>query len=114
MGPIMFSDEFHFQLFPDDHRGRVWRNLGKRADPAFTIATTQAFNQELLSGAPFLLTAEPLLSSLEHTYSTEREHGFAASKASGNYVVGDEIETSIANPQTLVVEKQHINTPEEP
>ncbi|GFU47205.1 HTH_Tnp_Tc3_2 domain-containing protein [Trichonephila clavipes] len=36
--PIVFSDESRLQLCPDDHRGRVWRNPGQRADPAFTIA----------------------------------------------------------------------------
>ncbi|GFT72842.1 hypothetical protein TNCV_5065721 [Trichonephila clavipes] len=42
------------------------------------------------------------------------EHDFAASKATDHDVVGDEIETNSANPQTLVVENQHINPPEEP
>ncbi|GFU77499.1 HTH_Tnp_Tc3_2 domain-containing protein [Trichonephila clavipes] len=37
-GRIVFSDEFCFQLCPDDHRRRVWRRPGQRADPAFTIA----------------------------------------------------------------------------
>ncbi|GFS51579.1 rab-like protein 3 [Trichonephila clavipes] len=31
-------DESRFQLYPDDHRRRVWRRPGQRADPAFTIA----------------------------------------------------------------------------
>ncbi|GFV40135.1 hypothetical protein TNCV_1533831 [Trichonephila clavipes] len=35
---IVFSDESHFQLCPDSNRRRVWRRLGQRADPAFTIA----------------------------------------------------------------------------
>ncbi|GFV43190.1 transposable element Tc1 transposase [Trichonephila clavipes] len=34
----VFSDDSCFQLCPDDHRGRVWRSPGQRADPAFTIA----------------------------------------------------------------------------
>ncbi|GFX69554.1 uncharacterized protein TNCV_1769231 [Trichonephila clavipes] len=44
------------------------------------------------------------------------EHDFAAAKTSNHDVVGDatEINTSSANPQTLVVESQHINPPEEP
>ncbi|GFS84094.1 transposable element Tc1 transposase [Trichonephila clavipes] len=33
-----FSDEFHFQLCPDNQRRRVWRCPGQRADPAFPIA----------------------------------------------------------------------------
>ncbi|GFW37978.1 transposable element Tc1 transposase [Trichonephila clavipes] len=32
---IVFSDESSFQLCPEDHRRRVWR---QRADPVFTIA----------------------------------------------------------------------------
>ncbi|GFU91604.1 uncharacterized protein TNCV_2543681 [Trichonephila clavipes] len=42
------------------------------------------------------------------------EHDFAASKATDHDVVGDEIENNSANTQTLVVENQHINLPEEP
>ncbi|GFU67510.1 uncharacterized protein TNCV_1599921 [Trichonephila clavipes] len=37
-GRIAFSDEPRFQLCPDNHRRCVWRRLGQRADPAFTIA----------------------------------------------------------------------------
>ncbi|GFX09997.1 uncharacterized protein TNCV_4101361 [Trichonephila clavipes] len=37
-GRIVFSDESHFQLCPDNHRRRVWRHLGQRADPVFPIA----------------------------------------------------------------------------
>ncbi|GFY25591.1 hypothetical protein TNCV_2487111 [Trichonephila clavipes] len=40
-----------------------------------------------------------------------REHDFTASNATDHDVVGDEAEN---NPQTLVVENQHINPPEEP
>ncbi|GFV85288.1 transposable element Tc1 transposase [Trichonephila clavipes] len=36
-GCKVFSDESRFQLCPDDHRRRVWRRPGQRADPAFTI-----------------------------------------------------------------------------
>ncbi|GFU76793.1 uncharacterized protein TNCV_4519501 [Trichonephila clavipes] len=34
---IVFGDESRFHLCPDDHRRRVWRRPGQRADPAFTI-----------------------------------------------------------------------------
>ncbi|GFT30311.1 transposable element Tc1 transposase [Trichonephila clavipes] len=37
-GFIVFSDESRFHLCPDDHRRRVWRRPGQRADYAFTIA----------------------------------------------------------------------------
>ncbi|GFS79529.1 transposable element Tc1 transposase [Trichonephila clavipes] len=36
-GRIVFSEEFRFQLWPDDHRRRVWKRPGQRADPAFPI-----------------------------------------------------------------------------
>ncbi|GFS69370.1 HTH_Tnp_Tc3_2 domain-containing protein [Trichonephila clavipes] len=35
---IVFSDEFRFQLCPDDDRRRVWRPQGQHANPAFTTA----------------------------------------------------------------------------
>ncbi|GFY32533.1 transposable element Tc1 transposase [Trichonephila clavipes] len=35
---MVFSEESRFQMCPEDHRRRVWRRPGKRADPAFTIA----------------------------------------------------------------------------
>ncbi|GFW86349.1 uncharacterized protein TNCV_4331331 [Trichonephila clavipes] len=41
------------------------------------------------------------------------EHDFAASKATDHDVVSEEIEKNSANLQTLVVENQHINPPEE-
>ncbi|GFV15538.1 HTH_Tnp_Tc3_2 domain-containing protein [Trichonephila clavipes] len=37
-GRIVFSYESRFHLCPDDHRRRVWRRPGQRADPSFTIA----------------------------------------------------------------------------
>ncbi|GFV96106.1 uncharacterized protein TNCV_1870671 [Trichonephila clavipes] len=43
----------------------------------------------------------------------QTEHDFAASKATDHDIVSDETENS-AHPQTLVVENQHINPPEEP
>ncbi|GFX41733.1 uncharacterized protein TNCV_388461 [Trichonephila clavipes] len=35
--PTLFSDDSRFQLFPDDHRRRVWRRPGQRADPVLPI-----------------------------------------------------------------------------
>ncbi|GFS79108.1 hypothetical protein TNCV_4408321 [Trichonephila clavipes] len=49
-----------------------------------------------------------------HNLRVFSEHDFAASKATDHDVVDDEIENSRANPQTLVVENQHINHLEEP
>ncbi|GFV28871.1 transposable element Tc1 transposase [Trichonephila clavipes] len=34
----VFSDESRFQLCPGDHRRRLWRRPGQRANPAFTSA----------------------------------------------------------------------------
>ncbi|GFY15846.1 uncharacterized protein TNCV_1284911 [Trichonephila clavipes] len=42
------------------------------------------------------------------------EHDFSASNATDHDVVGDETENNSANPQTLVIENQHINSPEKP
>ncbi|GFX00814.1 uncharacterized protein TNCV_4577811 [Trichonephila clavipes] len=43
-----------------------------------------------------------------------REHDFAASNSTDHNVLGDETDNNSANPQSLVVENQHINPPEEP
>ncbi|GFY11726.1 transposable element Tc1 transposase [Trichonephila clavipes] len=37
-GRIVFINESRFQLCPDDHRRRIWRRPGQRANPAFPIA----------------------------------------------------------------------------
>ncbi|GFW55651.1 uncharacterized protein TNCV_120351 [Trichonephila clavipes] len=42
------------------------------------------------------------------------EDDFAAAKAADHDVVGDATEINSANLQTLIVENQHINPPEEP
>ncbi|GFV53509.1 hypothetical protein TNCV_4746571 [Trichonephila clavipes] len=42
------------------------------------------------------------------------EHDFSAAKTTDRDVVGDATEINRANPQTMVVENQHINPPEEP
>ncbi|GFV46378.1 hypothetical protein TNCV_3232671 [Trichonephila clavipes] len=49
-----------------------------------------------------------------HNLLVLNEHDFAASKARDHDVVDDETENNSANSQTLVVENQHINPPEEP
>ncbi|GFV97324.1 transposable element Tc3 transposase [Trichonephila clavipes] len=49
-----------------------------------------------------------------HNYLVFSDHDFAASKATDHDVVGDETGNNSTNPQTLVVENQHINPPEEP
>ncbi|PRD22957.1 UNVERIFIED_CONTAM: hypothetical protein NCL1_47710 [Trichonephila clavipes] len=41
------------------------------------------------------------------------EHDFAASETTDHVAVGDETENNSANPQTLIVEIQHISPPEE-
>ncbi|GFX92212.1 uncharacterized protein TNCV_1741321 [Trichonephila clavipes] len=49
-----------------------------------------------------------------HNHLVFSEHDLAASKTTDYDVVGDATENNSANPQTLVVENQHINPPEEP
>ncbi|PRD33211.1 UNVERIFIED_CONTAM: hypothetical protein NCL1_18128 [Trichonephila clavipes] len=49
-----------------------------------------------------------------HNYFVFSGHGYAAAKSTNYNVVGDAIEINCANPQTLVVENQHINPSEEP
>ncbi|GFV41706.1 transposable element Tc1 transposase [Trichonephila clavipes] len=60
------NDESRFQLCPDDHRRRVWRCPGQRADPAFTIAFRTGLQQEVKLVKHFL--GQPDLSSFEHVW----------------------------------------------
>ncbi|GFU14389.1 transposable element Tc1 transposase [Trichonephila clavipes] len=39
-------EESRLQLYPNDHRGRVWRSPEQRGDPAFTIARHTGLLQE--------------------------------------------------------------------
>ncbi|GFV48825.1 uncharacterized protein TNCV_4269021 [Trichonephila clavipes] len=50
----------------------------------------------------------------DHNLLAFSKHDFAASKAADHDVVADETENNSANLHTLIVEKQHINLPEEP
>ncbi|GFT26629.1 transposable element Tcb2 transposase [Trichonephila clavipes] len=43
-GYIVFSDESRLQLCPDDHRRRVWRHPGQRADFSLTVARPTSIN----------------------------------------------------------------------
>ncbi|GFS72124.1 hypothetical protein TNCV_3904031 [Trichonephila clavipes] len=58
-------EESGFQLCPDDHRRRVWRAQYSVPILLSLLHATQALNQELWPGVPFLLTAGPLWSSFE-------------------------------------------------
>ncbi|GFW19347.1 uncharacterized protein TNCV_256741 [Trichonephila clavipes] len=49
-----------------------------------------------------------------HYHFLLREHDFASAKTTDHDVVGDGTEINSANPQTLEVENQHKNPPEEP
>ncbi|GFW24588.1 transposable element Tc1 transposase [Trichonephila clavipes] len=61
----VFSDESCFQLCPDDHRRRVWRQLEQRADPAFPIASHTGPQQGVLVWGAISFEAGLLWSSLE-------------------------------------------------
>ncbi|GFW36382.1 transposable element Tc1 transposase [Trichonephila clavipes] len=64
-GHIVFRDESHFHLCPDDHRRHVWRRPGQRADPAFTIAHHTDPQQGVMVWGALSFEAGPLWSSLE-------------------------------------------------
>ena len=51
---IVFSDESHFQLCPDDNHRRLLRGLGQWGESFLTIASTQAHNKALWSGCHLL------------------------------------------------------------
>ncbi|GFS94843.1 HTH_Tnp_Tc3_2 domain-containing protein [Trichonephila clavipes] len=56
-GPIVFSDESRIQLCPDDYRRRVSGDAhGSGSILLSLLHATQALNQKLWSGDPFLLT----------------------------------------------------------
>ncbi|GFX38379.1 transposable element Tc1 transposase [Trichonephila clavipes] len=61
----LFSDGSHFHLCPDDHRRRVWRRSGQRANPAFTIARHTGPRQGVMVWGAISFEAGPLWSSLE-------------------------------------------------
>ncbi|GFX00095.1 uncharacterized protein TNCV_3080911 [Trichonephila clavipes] len=64
-GRIVFSDESYSQLSPDDHRRRVWRRSGQRADPAFPIICHTEFQQGIMVRVAISFEAGPLWSSLD-------------------------------------------------
>ncbi|GFU10168.1 transposable element Tc1 transposase [Trichonephila clavipes] len=61
----MFSDESLFHLCPDDHGKCIWRQPGKRADPAFTIAHYTGTQQEVMVWGAISFEAGSIWSSLE-------------------------------------------------
>ncbi|GFX71712.1 transposable element Tc1 transposase [Trichonephila clavipes] len=62
---IVFSDESCFQLCPDDHRRRVWRRPGQRANPAFNIVRYTGPEQGVMIWGAISFETGPLWSSLE-------------------------------------------------
>ncbi|GFW23329.1 transposable element Tc1 transposase [Trichonephila clavipes] len=62
---IVFSNESSFHLCPDDHRKRVWRRPGPRADPAFTITRHTGPQQGVMFWSAISFEAGPLWASLE-------------------------------------------------
>ncbi|GFW78576.1 hypothetical protein TNCV_2243761 [Trichonephila clavipes] len=61
----MFSDESRFHLCPDDHRRRVWRRSGQRAESAFTMAHPTGPQQGVMAWAAISFEVKLLWSSLE-------------------------------------------------
>ncbi|GFW56873.1 transposable element Tc1 transposase [Trichonephila clavipes] len=64
-GRIVFSDESHFPLCPDDHLRHVWRRPWQRADPAFTIVRSTGPQPRLIKH--FLGQPDP--SPIEHVWN---------------------------------------------
>ncbi|GFU92568.1 HTH_Tnp_Tc3_2 domain-containing protein [Trichonephila clavipes] len=64
-GRIVFSDKSRFQLCPDDHRRRVRRRPGQRANPVFTIARHTGCQPGVMVWGTISFEAGPLWLSLE-------------------------------------------------
>lgn len=71
-GRIVFSDESRFQLCPDDHRRRVWRRPGQRADPAFTIARHTGPQQGVMVWGAISLDSRTPLVVIRGTLNAQR------------------------------------------
>ncbi|GFX35300.1 uncharacterized protein TNCV_101071 [Trichonephila clavipes] len=100
-------------------RKRILPELVGKAPPGQTI--TDKNIDELLSTAHFkAATVGNAVKGFKecgiepHNPLVFSEQYFAAAKTTGHDVVGDTTENNSANPQTLVVENQHINPPEKP
>ncbi|GFX63550.1 transposable element Tc1 transposase [Trichonephila clavipes] len=63
--PTLFNDESRFQRCPGDHRRRVWRRPGQRADPAFTIARHARPQPRIMVWGAIYFDNRTLWSSLE-------------------------------------------------
>ncbi|GFX62351.1 transposable element Tc1 transposase [Trichonephila clavipes] len=71
-GRIVFSDESHFHLCPDNHRRRVWR---QRAEPAFTIVRHKGPQQRVMVWGAISFEVGSLWLSLEtHSTLVRRRH----------------------------------------
>ncbi|GFT25664.1 HTH_Tnp_Tc3_2 domain-containing protein [Trichonephila clavipes] len=72
---VVFSAESRFQLWPYDHRRRIWRSPGQRADSAFTITHHIDPQSGVMVRGAFLLTAGLLWSSLDSHLQRNGIHG---------------------------------------
>ncbi|GFX37228.1 transposable element Tcb2 transposase [Trichonephila clavipes] len=50
--PVVFSDEFRFNLRSDDNRVRVWRPRGERLNPAFALQRHTALTASVMVWVP--------------------------------------------------------------
>ncbi|GFS88102.1 transposable element Tc1 transposase [Trichonephila clavipes] len=71
-GRIVFSDESHFQLCPGNHRRRVWRRLGQRADPSFTIACHTSPQLGVMVWGAISFDSRTLLGTIRGTLTAQR------------------------------------------
>ncbi|GFV06763.1 transposable element Tc1 transposase [Trichonephila clavipes] len=72
-GSIVFSYEYLFQLSPGDHRSRVWRRTGQRADSAFTVARHAGPLPGVMVWGAISFDSRTFWSSLEATCCTAQD-----------------------------------------
>ncbi|GFV21416.1 transposable element Tcb1 transposase [Trichonephila clavipes] len=109
---VVLTDESGFCLQHHDGRIRVWRHRGERMLNSCVL-------YHHTGPAPGIMShhSRPsgiVVNDADCCAVGTGEYDFAAAKTTDHDVIGDATENNSANFQTLVVENQHINPPEEP
>ncbi|GFV64025.1 transposable element Tc1 transposase [Trichonephila clavipes] len=68
----LIDDESHFQLCPYDHRRRVWKRSGQRANPAFTIARHRGPQPGVISWGTIYFDSRTSLVVIRGTLTAQR------------------------------------------
>ncbi|GFX59941.1 transposable element Tc1 transposase [Trichonephila clavipes] len=69
---LCICEEFHFQLYPDNHQRCVWRRLGQGADPAFTIARHTSPQSEVMVWGAISFDSRTPLGVIRGTLKAQR------------------------------------------